>query len=72
MEGAVSLTEIDIDESALAEAMRLSGTATKQETVNLALREFAARHRLLAALEQSARRAATWDDQGSSAAELVD
>jgi Arc/MetJ family transcription regulator len=41
--------------------MRLSGARTKKETVNLALREFAARHRRVAALEQSARHAATWD-----------
>lgn len=60
----MSLTQIDIDESALAEAMRLSGARTKKETVNLALREFAARHRRVAALEQSARRAASWDLEG--------
>jgi Arc/MetJ family transcription regulator len=41
--------------------MRLSGARTKKETVNLALREFTARHRRVAALEQSARHAATWD-----------
>jgi Arc/MetJ family transcription regulator len=68
----VALTQIDIDESALVEAMRLSGARTKQETVNLARRELAARHRRLAALEQSARQAATWDYEGSSAGELVD
>ena len=57
----MSLTQIDIDEDALAEAMRLSGARTKKETVNLALREFAARHRRVAALEHYARRAASWD-----------
>jgi Arc/MetJ family transcription regulator len=57
----LSLTQIDIDEDALAEAMRLSGARTKKETVNLALREFAARHRRVAALEHYARRAASWD-----------
>jgi Bacterial antitoxin of type II TA system, VapB len=41
----MALTQIDIDEDALAEAMRLSGAKTKKETVNLALREFAGRHR---------------------------
>jgi Arc/MetJ family transcription regulator len=41
----MALTQIDIDEDALAEAMRLSGMRTKKDTVNLALREFAARHR---------------------------
>ncbi len=38
--GVVALTQIDIDEDALTEAMRLSGAKTKKETVNLALREF--------------------------------
>jgi Arc/MetJ family transcription regulator len=57
----MSLTQIDIDETALAEAMRLSGSKTKKETVNLALREFAARHRRIAALEHYAALAANWD-----------
>ena len=34
----MALTQIDIDEDALAEAMRLSGAKTKKETVNVALR----------------------------------
>jgi Arc/MetJ family transcription regulator len=57
----VALTQIDIDEDALGEAMRLSGTRTKKDTVNLALREFAARHRRVAALERYAMLAAGWD-----------
>jgi Arc/MetJ family transcription regulator len=60
----VALTQIDIDEDALAEAMRLSGARTKKDTVNLALREFAARHRRVAALEHYARAAADWDFEG--------
>jgi Arc/MetJ family transcription regulator len=60
----VALTQIDIDEDALAEAMRLSGAKTKKETVNLALREFAARHRRVAALEHYATLAAGWDFDG--------
>jgi Arc/MetJ family transcription regulator len=52
----LALTQIDIDEDALAEAMRLSGA--KKETVNVALREFAARHRRVAALEHYATLAA--------------
>jgi len=31
----VALTQVDIDEDALAEAMRLSGSRTKKDTVNL-------------------------------------
>jgi Arc/MetJ family transcription regulator len=57
----VALTQIDLDEDALAEAMRLSGAKTKEEAVNLALREYVARHRRVAALEHSARQAAGWD-----------
>ena len=57
----MALTQIDIDEEALAEAMRLSGAKTKKDTVNLALRDFAARHRRIAALEHYAALAAGWD-----------
>jgi Arc/MetJ family transcription regulator len=57
----VALTQIDLDEDALAEAMRLAGTRTKKDTVNLALREYAARHRRIAALEHFASLAAGWD-----------
>jgi Arc/MetJ family transcription regulator len=60
----VTLTQIDIDDDALAEAMRLSGTKTKKDTVNLALQEFAARHRRIASLEQYAELAAHWDFDG--------
>jgi Arc/MetJ family transcription regulator len=61
LEDAVTLTQIDIDEDALSEAMRLSGARTKKDTVNLALREFAARHRRVADLERYANLAAGWD-----------
>ena len=60
----MALTQIDIDEDALVEAMRLSGAKTKKDTVNLALREFAARHRRLAALDHYASVAAGWDFEG--------
>ena len=59
----MALTQIDLDEDALTEAMRLSGAKTKKETVNLALREYAARHRRIAALEHYAALAAGWDYQ---------
>jgi len=58
------LTQIDIDEDALTEAMRLSGAETKKETVNLALREYVVRHRPAAALERYATLAAEWDLEG--------
>jgi Arc/MetJ family transcription regulator len=57
----MALTQIDIDDDALAEAMRLSGAKTKKDMVNLALREFAARHRRVEALEHYAALAAGWD-----------
>ncbi len=60
----MTLTQIDIDQDALDEAMRLSGARTKKETVNLALREFAARHRRVAALEHYATLASKWDFEG--------
>lgn len=55
---ALSVTQIDIDDEALGEAMRLMGTTTKKDTVNTALREYAARVRRLEAAEKLAARAA--------------
>ena len=60
----MALTQIDLDEDALAEAMQLSGAKTKKEKVNIALREFAARHRRIAAMEHYAALAAGWDFEG--------
>jgi len=57
----MTVTQIDLDDDALAEAMRLSGARTKKETVNLALREYAARHRRIAALDRYAATASGWD-----------
>lgn len=53
----MSVTQIDIDDNALKEAMRMMGTTTKKETVNLALREYVARIQRLEALERLAARA---------------
>ncbi len=60
----MAVTQIDLDDEALAEAMRLSGAKSKKETVNLALREYAERHRRIVALEQYARLAEDWDYEG--------
>ncbi|GAA3388126.1 type II toxin-antitoxin system VapB family antitoxin [Cryptosporangium minutisporangium] len=60
----MTVTQIDLDDEALAEAMQLSGAKSKKETVNLALREYAARHRRIAALERHAEAAQTWDYEG--------
>ncbi|MGH3415583.1 MAG: type II toxin-antitoxin system VapB family antitoxin [Actinocrinis sp.] len=48
----MSVTPIDLDDQALAEAMRELGTTTKKETVNTALREVAQRRARLRAFEQ--------------------
>ena len=48
----MSVTPIDLDEEALAEAMQELGTTTKKDTVNTALREVAARHSRQRALER--------------------
>ena len=60
----MAITQIDLDDEALAEAMRLSGAKSKKETVNLALREYAARHRRIAALDHFAELAQGWDYEG--------
>jgi Arc/MetJ family transcription regulator len=60
----VTVTQIDLDDEALAEAMRLSGARSKKETVNLALREYAARHRRIAKIDYYAAAAVQWDYEG--------
>ncbi|HEY7174406.1 MAG TPA: type II toxin-antitoxin system VapB family antitoxin [Micromonosporaceae bacterium] len=60
----MAVTQIDLDDDALAEAMRLSGAKSKKDTVNLALREYAARHRRIAALDHYAAAAQGWDYEG--------
>jgi Arc/MetJ family transcription regulator len=44
-------TNIEIDDEVMSEAMRIAGTRTKRETVDLALRELVARQRRLGILE---------------------
>lgn len=60
----MAVTQIDLDDDALAEAMRLSGAKTKKDTVNCALREYIARHRRVEALAHYASHAKTWDYVG--------
>jgi Arc/MetJ family transcription regulator len=59
----MTVTQIDLDDEARAEAMRLSGARSKKDTVNLALREYAARHRRIAALDHYAA-ARAWNYEG--------
>ncbi|MET7732865.1 type II toxin-antitoxin system VapB family antitoxin [Streptomyces sp. NPDC005402] len=60
----MSATQIDIDDEALAEAMRLSGAKTKKEMVNLALREYAERRRRTEARLRYLELAQQWDEDG--------
>ncbi|MFI6502246.1 type II toxin-antitoxin system VapB family antitoxin [Nonomuraea typhae] len=53
----MSVTQIDLDDEALKEAMSLMGTTTKKDTVNTALREYVARVKRLQALDDLAKRA---------------
>jgi Arc/MetJ family transcription regulator len=47
----MTITQIDLDDGALNEAMRLMGTRTKKETVNTALREYTAQLKRMAAFD---------------------
>ncbi|AEM87902.1 type II toxin-antitoxin system VapB family antitoxin [Streptomyces violaceusniger] len=60
----MSATQIDIDDDALAEAMRLSGAKTKKEMVNIALREYAERRARTEARLRHLEQARQWDEEG--------
>ncbi len=60
----MSATQIDIDDEALADAMRLSEAKTKKDTVNLALREYAERRRRTEARLRHFRAAQDWNEDG--------
>ena len=53
----MTVTQIDLDDQALAEAAKLLGTSTKKDTVNSALRELVARVKRINALEKLSDRA---------------
>jgi Arc/MetJ family transcription regulator len=57
----VSVTNVDVDDEALAAAAEIFGTTTKRDTINTALREAVRRHRRCAAAERLAERAARGD-----------
>ncbi|MCX4969134.1 type II toxin-antitoxin system VapB family antitoxin [Streptomyces sp. NBC_00654] len=52
----MSVTQVALDDEALAEAMRLMGVSTRKETVNGALRDYVARIKRLEAAEKLAAR----------------
>ncbi|MET9883514.1 type II toxin-antitoxin system VapB family antitoxin [Streptomyces sp. NPDC006430] len=64
----MSVTQIDLDDEALAEAMRLMGATTKKETVNAALRDYVNRVRRLEAAEKLAARGARGEFEQAAAA----
>jgi Arc/MetJ family transcription regulator len=41
----VTVTQIDLDDEALVEVMRIAGVHTKKEAVNLAMRDYVERFR---------------------------
>lgn len=60
----MAITQIDIDEGALAEVMRISGHRTKKGAVNWALREIEERERRHAAFVRAQENAKDWDYEG--------
>lgn len=64
----MSVTQIDLDDDALTEVMKIAGVHTKKEAVNLAMREYVDRFRRIEALAQSRDNAQSWDHEGWLAA----
>ena len=64
----MSVTQIDLDDDALAEVMRIAGVHTKKEAVNLAMRDYVQRFRRVEALARSRGHASKWDYDGWVAA----
>ncbi len=60
----MSVTTIDLDDDALAEALRVSGGATKKDVVNAALREYAERHERAGRRAWHMQAARQWDHEG--------
>lgn len=57
----MTVTQIDLDDEALQQTMTLSGTRTKKEAVNLALRYYAEQQQRAAQLAHHLDRARTWN-----------
>ena len=64
----MSVTQIDLDDHALAEVMRIARVHTKKEAVNLAMRDYVQRFRRVEALARSREHASSWDYDGWLAA----
>ncbi|BBZ01732.1 hypothetical protein MCHIJ_11690 [Mycolicibacterium chitae] len=68
----MSVTRIDLDDEALAAVMRIAGVRTKDEAVNLAIRDYVERFRRTAALARSREQSKGWDYEGWLAARTGD
>lgn len=64
----MAVTQIDLDDEALNEVMRIAGVHTKKEAVNLAMRDYVERFRRIEALARSTEQAKNWDHDGWLAA----
>jgi Arc/MetJ family transcription regulator len=64
----MSVTQIDLDDEALAGVMRIAGVHTKKEAVNLALCDYVGRFARIEALAKSREHATGWDYEGWLAA----
>lgn len=64
----MSVTQIDLDDEALADVMRIAAVHTKKEAVNLAMRDYVERFRRIEALARSRESAKGWDYKGWVAA----
>ena len=64
----MAVTQIDLDDEALAEIMQIAGVHTKKEAVNLAMRDYVERFRRIEALARSREQAKGWDREGWLAA----
>lgn len=60
----MAVTQIDLDDAALVEVMRIAGVHTKKEAVNLAMRDYVERFRRVEALARSRDQAQKWDHDG--------
>lgn len=64
----MAITQIDLDDDALAQVMQIAGVRTKKEAVNLALRDYVDRFHRIEALARSREHAKSWDYEGWVAA----
>ncbi|KAA8939195.1 MAG: type II toxin-antitoxin system VapB family antitoxin [Mycobacterium sp.] len=64
----MSVTQIDLDDEALAAVMRIAGVHTKKEAINLAMRDYVERFQRIEALARSRQHAKGWDYEGWLAA----